>query len=98
MLPKILENCIILVDVEGAEPLVLNSGIEFIKNNQPLIVFEYNLTSKKYFDLKTIQSIIGESYVIYRLKRDGTLDQDFTNFWNCVAIPNNTEFFKILVN
>lgn len=97
VLPKKLENCIILIDVEGAEPLVLNSGKEFIKNNLPLIIFEYNLTSKKYFDLDKIQNIIGTSYIIHRIKADGTLDQDFSNSWNCVAVPKNTEFAKILL-
>jgi hypothetical protein len=79
-----------LIDVEGAEPLVLNSGKEFITKNHPLIVFEFNLVSKNHFDLERVRTIVGDSYVIYRIKGDGTLDQDFTNYWNCVAVPNNT--------
>lgn len=96
-LPEILKNSIILIDVEGAEPLVLRGGASFIKRNNPLIIFEYNQTSKKYFHLNDIQEILGKSYSIYRLKNDGDLDQDFSNSWNCVAIPEDSVFEDILM-
>jgi FkbM family methyltransferase len=92
VLPHILENTIILIDVEGAEPLVLKSGSEFIKNNHPLIIFEYNQLSKKHFTLEEISAIIGEKYRFYRLKGDGTLDLNFDNSWNVVAVPQDSIF------
>jgi FkbM family methyltransferase len=91
-----LQNPILLIDVEGAEPLVLRGAISFIKLNNPLIIFEYNLTSKKHFQLNEIKEILGAEYDIFRLKGDGNLDQDFTNSWNCVAIPNNSNFKELL--
>lgn len=96
-LPGKLINPIILVDVEGAEPLVLKGGINFIQNNAPLIIFEYNQTSKKHFKLTDIKNIVGKHYCIYRIKGNGDLDQDFENSWNCVAIPVGSHFEKILL-
>lgn len=96
ILPKEMTNTILLVDVEGAEPLVLKSGKEFIKKNKPLIIFEYNSTSKRHFSLEDINTILEEKYEFYRLKANGTLDKDFTNSWNVVAIPENTIFQQIL--
>jgi FkbM family methyltransferase len=97
VLPKLLKNTILLVDVEGAEPLVLSGGKEFIDRNKPLIIFEYNNTSKRHFDLSDIKRIIGDTYSIYRIKHDGSLDQDFTNSWNCVAISSNSNFQEVLL-
>ncbi|MGM0934476.1 MAG: FkbM family methyltransferase [Bacteroidota bacterium] len=96
VLPAIMNNTIILVDVEGAEPLVLRSGMEFILKNKPLIIFEYNCTSKKHFSLEDINIILEGKYEFYRLKANGALDKDFTNSWNVVAIPENTIFQQIL--
>ncbi len=97
VLPAKLDNTILLIDVEGAEPMVIRGGMEFIKRNNPLIIFEYNEVSKKYFNLIDIQNILGESYLIYCIKSDGSLDQDFSNSWNCAAIPVNTDFETILL-
>jgi hypothetical protein len=93
-----LDNTILLIDVEGAEPMVIRGGMEFIKQNNPMIIFEFNKVSKKHFNLIDIQNILGESYLIYRIKHDGSLDQDFSNSWNCAAIPANTDFEAILIN
>jgi FkbM family methyltransferase len=98
VLPEKLENAVILIDVEGAEPLVLKGGNTFIENNKPLIIFEYNNTSKQHFHLSEIKEILGKEYDILRLKSDGNLDKDFSNSWNCVAMPLNTVFSKILLN
>jgi FkbM family methyltransferase len=95
-LPASLTNPIFLVDVEGAEPLVLRGGQNFIKLNKPLIIFEYNLTSKQHYRLDEIVDILDEGYDIYRLKNDGNLDMDFDNSYNCVAIPRNSVFSTIL--
>lgn len=96
MLPPALENTVILIDVEGAEPKVLRGGINFIRNNNPLIIFEFNNTSKQYFSLREIEGLLGNSYSIYRLRGDGDLDLDFQNSWNCVAIPAGSVFSDIL--
>ena len=95
-LPATLSNPIFLIDVEGAEPLVLMGGGNFVKLNKPLIIFEYNLTSKQHYRLEEIIDILGKEYDIYRLKNNGNLDSDFNNSNNCVAIPHNTFFSTIL--
>lgn len=96
-LPDKLDNTIILVDVEGAEPLVLESGKTFIENNKPLIIFEYNNTSKQHFNLNDIANIVGENYSFHRLKADASFDENFENSWNVLAIPSNSIFSQILV-
>lgn len=96
-LPLVMENTIMLVDVEGAEPVVLKGGKKFIQANYPLIIFEYNQVSKKHFNIDDIYSIIGNEYSIYRIKGDATLDRDFSNSWNCVAIPKNSNYEEILL-
>jgi FkbM family methyltransferase len=96
VLPVSLVNPIILIDIEGAEPLAMRGASQFITTNRPLIIFEYNDTSKKHFKLEEIQILLGDEYSIYRLKHDGTLDSDFSNSWNCVAIPHLTVFEKLL--
>ncbi len=96
VLPIILDNPVILIDVEGAEPLVLKGATTFISTNRPLIIFEFNQTSKRHFSLEDIRNILGEGYEIWRLRGDGTLDMNFANSWNCVAIPQNSKFMEIL--
>ena len=86
---------IILIDVEGQEPVVMRGAARLIKDNLPLIIFEYNHTSKKYFSLDDIRNILPSSYRIYRLCGDGKLDQNFSNSWNCIAVSVDTEFATI---
>ena len=86
---------IMLIDVEGHEPSVLLGAANMVKSVLPLIIFEYNDTSKKHFSLSDIRNILPDSYSYYRLRGDGRLDQDFRNSWNCVAVPAGTEFAKI---
>jgi hypothetical protein len=95
-LPQVLENPIMLIDVEGAEKLVITGGMSFIRQNRPLIIFEYNQTSKKHFNLEEIVSLLGKTYEIYRLRGDGNLDSDFSITWNCVAVPRLSVFHGIL--
>ena len=97
ILPDKLDNTIILVDVEGAEPLVLESGKNFIEKNSPLIIFEYNHISKEHFSLEDIANIVGSNYTFHRLKADASFDEDFSNSWNVIAIPSNSVFSKILL-
>ena len=87
---------IILIDVEGAEPLVLRGGRKLISRDNPLIIFEYNQISKKYFKLNEIYSILGVDYEIYRLRQDSFLDTDFRKTWNCVAINIHSEFYPLI--
>jgi hypothetical protein len=61
-----------------------------------LILFEYNNTSKKYFNLDDIRKIISNDYEIYRLKGDGTLDSNFSNSWNCIAVHPDSEFYEAI--
>jgi FkbM family methyltransferase len=90
-------NCpILLIDVEGAEPLVIKGGINFIKNNRPLIIFEYNNTSRQHFNVSQIIELLGSAYKIFRLNQDGSIDNDLSKTWNCVAIPSNSIFSTIV--
>lgn len=85
---------VFLIDVEGAEPLVLMGGKEFIAANRPLIIFEYNTLSRRHFKLDDITNILGESYRIFRLRQDGYLDCNLTSTWNCVAIHQGSDFYQ----
>jgi FkbM family methyltransferase len=85
---------IMLIDVEGAELRVLKGGAELIRKTRPLIVFEYNLVTRKHFELADVEAELPD-YQIYRLRRDGHLDRTFANTWNCVAVPAGTDFEAI---
>ena len=52
LLPDILQNTILLVDVEGAEPLVLRGGRTFISRNKPPIIFEFIIQASNIISLK----------------------------------------------
>ena len=95
-LPYYFKNPILLIDVEGAEPIVIKGALNFIRLNNPLIIFEYNQFSRQYYQLEEIIDMLGSGYNIYRLLGDGNLDKNFNNSYNCVAIPCNTEFSTIL--
>lgn len=87
---------VLMVDVEGYEPKVLRGAKELIFRVKPLIIFEYNHVSKKYFHIDDLQELLGKEYHLFRLRKDTMLDQNFENAWNCVGIPNNTYFQSIL--
>lgn len=95
-LPHTLHNTVVLIDVEGAEPLVIKGAAGFIKENKPLIIFEYNHISKRHFSLEDLVGILGTDYNIYRLRDDGNLDGDFSNSWNCIAVPSDTLFESLI--
>jgi FkbM family methyltransferase len=80
------DHVILLVDVEGYEPSVLRGGTKLIENRKPFIIFEYNMISKQHYQIDEIANILGSGYGLYRLRRDGCLDHDVENAWNCVAI------------
>jgi FkbM family methyltransferase len=85
-------NHVFLIDAEGAELDIIKGGAKFIKKHLPLIIFEYNHVSKKFFSLDEIIDELGNEYFIKRLRQDGLLDNDFHRTWNIVAIPNNRNF------
>lgn len=97
LVTEIIGELVILIDVEGAELNVLKGAKEIIKNYHPLIIFEYNATSKKFFNLDQIIEVFGENYIIKRISVNGDLDEDFQNSWNCIAIPRDSVFSKILL-
>jgi FkbM family methyltransferase len=97
-LPAEMQNPVLLIDVEGAEPLVIKGGINFITRNKPLIIFEYNNTSKQHYNISQIAGILGPDYDIYRLNHTGMIDKDLIKTWNCVAVPCNSLFSKILTS
>lgn len=83
---------VFLIDTEGAELNILKGGNEFIQKVKPLIIFEYNHVTRKYFEINDVKDFLGNNYSIYRLRRDGYLDQNFSKTWNLVALPNKSQF------
>lgn len=96
ILPKEIGLSILMIDVEGAELLVMEGGKKYIFQEKPLIIFEFNDLSRKHFSLNDVRSLLGEDYVIYRLNQEGGLDKNFERTWNCVACSTNSEFFPII--
>ncbi len=86
---------IILIDVEGSEPLVLEGALNFIFTKKPLIIFEYNYTSKKHFNINDIYKLLGDEYSIFRINEEGKIDSNIENAWNCVAIHKSSIFHNI---
>jgi len=92
-------SVVTLIDVEGSEPNVLAGAKRFLSEMRPLIIFEYNLTSKNHFNLGDIESALPAGYRIFRLNRRGQLDADLQNTWNCVALDiHSAEHNKIIAN
>jgi len=91
-----LTPTVLMIDVEGYEPNVLRGGLEFITRLKPLIIFEYNCVSKKYFTVQEIQNIFGNLYQIFWLNKDGMLDNELENAWNCAAVPVGTDFLSLI--
>lgn len=89
-------HTVLMIDVEGYEPEVLRGGRMLVERVRPLVVFEYNWVSKQHFNLADVQTILGEDYQIFRLRKDALLDTDVENAWNCVAVPRGTDFERVL--
>jgi FkbM family methyltransferase len=94
-LAEVPPAAVLLVDVEGAEPLVLSGGSGFIERCRPLIVFEYNFVSRSHYRLDDVRGLLGPAYSIYRLRSDGRLDGACEQSWNCVAVPAGGAFEPI---
>lgn len=86
------QNFVFLIDTEGAELEILKGGSQLIRKHSPLIIFEYNHVTKNHFQIDEVQNYLGSNYTIYKLRKDGMLDLDFSNTWNLVAVPQNTIF------
>jgi len=77
---------LMLVDVEGAEPLVLAGGRRLLERTLPLVVFEHNETSRRLYGLDAVRAALPAGYELLRLRGDGRLDRDLERTWNCVAV------------
>jgi FkbM family methyltransferase len=86
---------ILLIDVEGAELDVMKGGRNFIATHKPLVIFEYNYVNRALYGLDEVRAVLGEGYDVVRLRRDGRLDRDLEDTWNCVAIPRASIFATI---
>lgn len=89
-------NCIVLIDVEGAELDVLRGGIRFIEGERPLIIFEHNYVNRTRYSLDDARKVLGPEYTIMRLRTDGWLDYNLDDTWNVVAIPARSPFESVI--
>lgn len=79
---------IILIDVEGGEINAVRGAKATIDAFLPIIIFEFNDTTRRYFQLSDMQKVLGDTYRLFRLRSDdGSLDQDMDTTWNVVAMP-----------
>jgi len=85
---------IVLIDVEGAELLVMRGGREFIRRARPLVIFEYIAPSRPGFTLDEVRLELGCDYEIFRLGPGGLLDGNLENTWNCVAVERSSVFYE----
>ena len=87
--PKHGQAVMLLIDIEGGELNALRGGLRFIQDYHPLIIFEYNNTTRKFFPLSDAVELLGTSYSIFRMRSDdGRLDDDLSSTWNIVALPH----------
>lgn len=74
----------------------LKGAKEFISNSKPLIIFEYNEVTKSVFNLDQVCEILNpEEWFLFRLRKDGLLDQILVNTWNIVAVNKTSLFYNI---
>ena len=89
-------DCILLVDVEGAELDVLKGACALVQQVRPLIVFEYSsLIQRGLFTLADVLRVVGPDYELFRLRADGYLDSRLADTWNCVAVHQASMFAPI---
>lgn len=88
---------ILLIDIEGGELEALRGGLSFISDQHPLIIFEYNATTRSQFELSEAAALLGKAYKIYRLRsEDGRLDSFLAETWNVVGLPNQGPWADLL--
>lgn len=90
------EKFVFLIDTEGAELDIMMGGRKLIQTTQPLIIFEYNHVTEKYFSIEEVRAELGPTYSIFQLEQSGELSERFKKIWNLVAIPNNDTFKYLL--
>ena len=90
-----ISNLVLLIDVEGSEPRVLRGGKSLVARHQPLIIFEYNQVSKRAYRIDEVRAELPGHYRIFRLRGDGMLDGDLEKTWNCVAVPEGSQYSDI---
>ena len=90
------QQFVFLIDTEGAELDIMKGGRKLIQHNHPLIIFEYNHVTEKYFSLEEVRAELGPPYSIFQLEQSGELSERFKKIWNLVAIPKNDTFKYLL--
>lgn len=81
---------ILLMDIEGGELSAINGGLNFIKKHKPLLIMEYNETTKKQFHFSEVEKLIGDIYIFKKLcSGSGLLADDLIDTWNIVCIPKS---------
>jgi FkbM family methyltransferase len=85
---------IVLIDVEGAELLIMRGGQEFIRRTRPLLIFEYNELGRAQYDLDAVRAVLGDDYDIFRLGPGGLLHRNLKETWNCVAVNRDSIFHQ----
>jgi FkbM family methyltransferase len=88
-----LPDCIMLIDVEGAELDVMRGGRTFIRQSRPVIIFEYHDRTRERFGLSEVLEVLGAEYKVFRLRTDGRLDTTMSGTWNCVAVHADSSFW-----
>lgn len=86
-------STVVLMDIEGSEYLAMKGALGFIEKWKPLIIFEYNSTSRQSFNLKMVRDLLGPDYLIYRLRADGRVDSHEADSWNMIAVEKSSIFF-----
>ncbi len=67
---------IIKIDVEGAESLVINGGLEFFKNNSPIISLEvWSSKEGGEISMKAVEKLRDLGYQSYLINKDGELEK-----------------------
>jgi FkbM family methyltransferase len=90
------EKFVFLIDTEGAELDIMRGGRKLIQTTQPMIIFEYNHVTEKYFSIEEVRAELGPTYSIFQLEQSGELSERYKQIWNLVAIPNNDTFKYLL--
>lgn len=86
------DTFVFLIDTEGAELSIMKGGLDLIRKSAPLIIFEYNHVTRRHFGLNNVRDLLGQDYDLFRLRKDGLLDQSFERTWNVVAMPRHGKF------